>query len=108
MFLSRQTVLCIAYIYSNKDPICNNIHHFPTFESNESITSVFFKIGLAIRPITFSPKENKMKIDRRLGNILLAVYLILVGLSTFGFTFPFADTIMGICAIAAGIIFLIR
>jgi len=49
-----------------------------------------------------------MKIDRRLGNILLAIYLILVGLSAFGFTFPFADIIMGICAIAAGIILLIR
>ncbi|MGD8404846.1 MAG: hypothetical protein PVJ21_14385 [Anaerolineales bacterium] len=49
-----------------------------------------------------------MKIDRRLGNILLAVYLILAGLAALGVAIPFANIIMGICALAAGIIFLIR
>jgi len=49
-----------------------------------------------------------MKVDRRLGNILLAIYLILAGLAAFGVNIPFANIIMGICALAAGIIFLIR
>ena len=49
-----------------------------------------------------------MKIDKRLGNILLAIYLILAGLVALGVTFPFANIIMGICALGAGIIFLIR
>jgi len=48
-----------------------------------------------------------MKIDRRLGNILLAIYLILAGLAAFGVNIPFANIIMGICALIAGIIFLI-
>lgn len=49
-----------------------------------------------------------MKFNRNLGSILLAIYLILAGLAAFGVTFPFADIIMGICALGAGIIFLIR
>jgi len=49
-----------------------------------------------------------MKIDRRLGNILLAIYLILAGLVALGVNIPLASIIMGICALAAGIIFLIR
>ena len=49
-----------------------------------------------------------MKIDRRLGNILLAIYLILAGLAAFGINIPFANVILGICALGAGIIFLIR
>ena len=49
-----------------------------------------------------------MKIDRRLGNILLAVYLILAGLAALGVAIPFANFIMGICALGAGIILLIR
>ena len=49
-----------------------------------------------------------MKIDRNLGNILLAIYLILAGLAAFGVAIPYANIVMGICAIAAGIILLIR
>ena len=49
-----------------------------------------------------------MKIDRRLGNILLAIYLILAGLAAFSIAIPYANIIMGVCALAAGIIFLIR
>lgn len=49
-----------------------------------------------------------MKVDRRLGNILLAIYLILAGLAAFGIGIPFANIVMGICALGAGIIFLIR
>jgi hypothetical protein len=50
----------------------------------------------------------KMKINRNLGNILLAVYLILAGLAAFGVVIPFANIITGICALGAGIILLIR
>jgi hypothetical protein len=49
-----------------------------------------------------------MKVDRRLGNILLSIYLILAGLAAFGVAIPFANIIMGICALGAGIILLIR
>lgn len=49
-----------------------------------------------------------MKIDRRLGNILLSIYLILAGLAAFNVSIPFANVVMGICALGAGIIFLIR
>lgn len=49
-----------------------------------------------------------MKINRRLGDILLSIYLILAGLAAFDINIPFAKIIMGICALAAGIIFLIR
>lgn len=49
-----------------------------------------------------------MKINRRLGDVLLSIYLILAGLAAFGVNIPFAGVIMGICALGAGIIFLIR
>ena len=49
-----------------------------------------------------------MKINRNLGNILLAIYLILAGLAAFNINIPYANIIMGVCALAAGIIFLIR
>jgi hypothetical protein len=49
-----------------------------------------------------------MKINRNLGNILLAIYLILAGLAAFNISIPYANIIMGVCALAAGIIFLIR
>lgn len=48
-----------------------------------------------------------MKIDRRLGYILLAIYLILAGLAALGISSPILTVIMGICALIAGIIFLI-
>jgi hypothetical protein len=40
--------------------------------------------------------------------ILLGIYLILVGLATLGLTFQFMDVIMGICALVAGILFVIN
>lgn len=49
-----------------------------------------------------------MKIDRNLGNILLSVYLILAGLTALGASFPFANLVLGLCALGAGIIFLVR
>jgi hypothetical protein len=52
-------------------------------------------------------KENNMRIDRNLGYILLAVYLILAGLAALGVSFPLANIIMGLCALIAGVLFLI-
>lgn len=49
-----------------------------------------------------------MRFDRNLGNILLAVYLIVAGLVALGVSFPFANIIMGICALLAGILFLLN
>jgi hypothetical protein len=47
-----------------------------------------------------------MRIDRNLANILLAIYLILAGLVALGVSFPFVNLIMGVCALIAGILFL--
>ncbi len=49
-----------------------------------------------------------MKINKRLGYILLSIYLIMAGLAAFGVNIPFANVIVGICALGAGIIFLLR
>ncbi len=49
------------------------------------------------------------RLSRRLGMVLLSVYLILVGLSTlFKFGFTGMDIILGILALAAGILILIE
>ena len=48
-----------------------------------------------------------MRIDRSLGNILLAIYLILAGLAALGVNIAFLTIIMGICALLAGILFLV-
>jgi hypothetical protein len=48
-----------------------------------------------------------MKFDRNLGFILLAVFLILVGLQGLGVKFGALDIIAAICALAAGILLLI-
>jgi len=48
-----------------------------------------------------------MRIDRNIGYILLAIYLILAGLAALGISLPILTIIMGICALIAGIIFLI-
>lgn len=48
-----------------------------------------------------------MRLDRNLAMILLAVYLILVGLEGLGLAFGFLHIIAAICALAAGILFLI-
>ena len=49
-----------------------------------------------------------MRVDRSLGYILLAIYLILAGLAALGLSAPVLNIIMGICALLAGIIFLIN
>lgn len=49
-----------------------------------------------------------MRVDRSLGYILLAVYLILAGLAALGIGAQILSIIMGICALLAGIIFLIN
>jgi hypothetical protein len=48
-----------------------------------------------------------MRFDRDLAFILLAVYLILVGLMGLGIGFAALGTIAAICALAAGILMLI-
>ena len=48
-----------------------------------------------------------MKLNRDLAFILLAVYLILVGLAGIGVSFGPLGIIAAICALAAGILFLI-
>ena len=50
-----------------------------------------------------------MRFNRNLGFLLLAIYLILAGAQQlFGLGFSFMDVIMGICALGAGIILLIK
>jgi hypothetical protein len=48
-----------------------------------------------------------MRVNRNAGFLLLAIYLILVGLTGLGVTFPLLNTIMAICALGAGIFLLI-
>jgi len=49
----------------------------------------------------------RIGINRDTAYILLAIYLILAGLAALGISLPILTVIMGICAILAGIIFLI-
>ena len=50
-----------------------------------------------------------MRLNRNLGILLLAIYLILVGLQAlFGLGFSAMGVIMGICALAAGILLLLN
>jgi hypothetical protein len=50
-----------------------------------------------------------MKLNRNLAFILLAIYLILAGArELFGLGFAFMGVIMGICALGAGILFLLK
>jgi hypothetical protein len=48
-----------------------------------------------------------MRFNRSLAMILLAIYLILVGLSSLGVSFSGLGIITAICALAAGILILI-
>ena len=48
-----------------------------------------------------------MRYRGSLGFMLLAIYLILVGLSSFGVSFPGLATIIAILALAAGIMILV-
>lgn len=47
-----------------------------------------------------------MKLNKNLGMVLLAVYLILVGLAGIGVTFGSLGIIASVCALAAGILLL--
>lgn len=49
-----------------------------------------------------------MKLDRNLGMLLLAIWLLLTGLVAFGVSFNGVATIQGLLAIAAGIILIVR
>jgi hypothetical protein len=49
-----------------------------------------------------------MRIDRSVGYVLLSIYLILAGLAALGVGISFLSVIMGVCALLAGIIFLIN
>ena len=50
-----------------------------------------------------------MRFNRNLGFVLLAIYLILVGLeSLFGLSFSLMELIKGICALGAGILLLLK
>jgi len=54
-------------------------------------------------------RRYEMRRNRNLGLILLAVYLILVGISSLGlFTFAGMETIAAVCALAAGILILVN
>jgi hypothetical protein len=48
-----------------------------------------------------------MRVNRNAGFLLLAIYLILVGLTGLGLTIPLLNTIMAICALGAGIFLLV-
>ena len=50
----------------------------------------------------------RINFTRRIGSILLAIFLILWGLQAFGLKFPSEDVILAILAIAAGIFILIE
>lgn len=49
-----------------------------------------------------------MRLNKNLGMILLAVYLILAGLSGLGVSFAFLGLIEALCALGAGILLLIN
>ena len=50
----------------------------------------------------------RINFTRRIGWILLAIWLILTGLQAFGLNFPSEGIILAILAIAAGILILIE
>jgi len=49
----------------------------------------------------------KIALTRNLGMLLLAIWLIITGLSSFGLNFPGLGVILGLLAIAAGVCILI-
>lgn len=48
-----------------------------------------------------------MRLNRNIAFVLLAIYLILAGLAALGVNIAFLSVIMGICALLAGILFLV-
>ena len=56
----------------------------------------------------FQGGEAMVRFPRRnIGMLLLAIYLILVGLISFGLSFPYLGTLAGLLALVAGILILI-
>ncbi len=53
------------------------------------------------------PQERKMNITKNLGMLLLAIYLILVGITALVHTIAIPIIVTGILALAAGILILI-
>jgi uncharacterized membrane protein HdeD (DUF308 family) len=53
------------------------------------------------------PQERHMNITKNLGMLLLAIYLILVGITALVHTIAIPVIVMGILALAAGILILI-
>jgi len=53
------------------------------------------------------PQERHMNITKNLGMLLLAIYLILIGVSALIHTIAIPAIVMGILALAAGILILI-
>jgi len=50
-----------------------------------------------------------MRFNKNLAYLLLAIYLILAGAQLlFGLSFSFMDVVMGICALGAGILFIVK
>jgi len=49
-----------------------------------------------------------LKLDKNLGMLLLAVWLLLTGLTALGVSFSGVGTLQGLLAIAAGILLIIR
>lgn len=59
--------------------------------------------------LLFVGGRGRARITKNLGLLLLAIYLILIGLiALFGIKLPQSDIILGILALAAGILILIR
>jgi hypothetical protein len=48
-----------------------------------------------------------MRLDNNLGTLLLAVWLIVMGLRSFGLAFPNLDIMLSIVAIVAGVLILL-
>ena len=49
-----------------------------------------------------------MKLDKNLGMLLLAIWLLLTGLAVLGVSFSGLVTVQGLLAIAAGILLIVR
>ena len=56
----------------------------------------------------FDSKEIDMRLNKNLAFLLLAVYLIFEGLAGLGISFGVLNVIGAVCALVAGILFLIN
>jgi hypothetical protein len=53
-------------------------------------------------------RRGTLKLDRNLGMLLLAIWLILTGLSALGVSFSGVGTITGLLAVASGIVLVMK